>query len=320
MATWGKFELTDSGKNILAQHVANSKVLQITRVAMTDTTDSLVIAGLKKFPGDERFFGITSNTLVDDKTIKVESTVTNVGLSKDYKITAIGLYAKLEDGLDDTLFAVSTSTIAETIPALENGVVKMILEKFYLTFDSVSDISVKIDMDTYVTHSECIATTYPVGTVVQTDGTYEPADKWGGEWEQISGVYLMASGSYNGTACAANKYVGEYSHKMKIEELVSHNHGPGTMNIWGSLPLPTHSGRWDHLVRGAFTTEGGNGGNVTRSVQGADFDESGKWWDITYSEFNANRSWSGRTTSEGKGQPIPLMPRAYVVDVWRRTA
>ena len=320
MAVWSKFELTDAGKNILAQHVANAKVLQITRVAMTDTTDSLTIAGLKKLPGDERFFGITSSTLTDDKTIKIECIVTNVGLSKDYKLTAIGLYAKLEDGAEDTLFAVSTASVAETIPALENGVVKMILEKFYLTFDSASDNNVKIDMDTYVTHSECIATVFPVGTVVQTDGSYNPADKWGGTWEQISGVYLMASGSYNGTVCTANKYVGEYKHKMKIKELVSHNHGPGTMNIWGSLPLPTHTGRWDHLVKGAFTTEGGNGGNVTHTVPGADFDESGKWWDITYSEFNASRSWSGRTTSEGDGEPFPIMPRAYVVDVWRRTA
>ena len=320
MAVWNKFELTDAGKNILAQHVASAKVLQITRVAMTDTTDSLTVAELKKLPGDERAFGIMSSTLVNDKAIKVESIVTNVGLSKDYKLTAIGLYAKLEDGVENVLFAVSTAIVAETIPALENGVVKTILEKFYLTFDSAASIEVKIDMDTYVTHSECIATTYPVGTVVQTDGTYEPADKWGGTWEQISGVYLMASGLYNGTVCKANKYVGEYTHTMSLEELVSHNHGPGTMNIWGSLPLPTHTGRWDRYVRGAFWTEGGNGGSVTHTVQGSDFDESGKWWDITYSEFNANRSWSGRTTSEGKGKPFPVMPRAYVVDVWRRTA
>ncbi len=320
MAVWNKFELTDAGKNILAQHMANAKVLQITRVAMTDTTDSLTVAELKKLPGDERSFGIMSNTLVNDTTIKIESSITNVGLSKDYKFTAIGIYAKLEDGLEDTLFAVSTATVAETLPALENGVVKMILEKFYLTFDSTSNVEVKIDMDTYVTHSECIATTYPVGTVVQTDGTYDPADKWGGTWEQIRGVYLMASGTYNGTSCNANSYVGEYTHTMTLKELVTHNHGPGTMDIWGSLPLPTHTGRWDRYVRGAFTTEGGNGGSVTHTVEGSDFDESGKWWDITYSEFHAKRSWSGRTTSEGEGNPFPVMPRAYVIDVWRRTA
>lgn len=320
MAVWNKFELTDAGKNILAQHMANAKVLQITRVAMTDTTDSLTVAELKKLPGDERFFGIMSNTLVNDTTIKIESSITNVGLSKDYKLTAIGIYAKLEDGSEDTLFAVSTATVAETIPTLENGVVKMILEKFFLTFDSASNISVKIGMDTYVTHSECIATTYPVGTVVQTDGTYDPADKWGGTWEKIRGVYLMASGTYNGISCNANSYVGEYAHTMTPKELVTHNHGPGTMDIWGSLPLPTHNGRWDRYVRGAFTTEGGNGGIVTHTVEGSDFDESGKWWDITYSEFHANQSWSGRTTSEGKGNPFPVMPRAYVIDVWRRTA
>lgn len=308
MAIWSKFALTNSGKTLLAKHVADQKTFTITRVATTDTTDALDVKSLTKLPGNERFFGIMSNTLTNDEEIKVECMITNVGLAEPYKLTAIGLYAKLSNDETDTLFAVTTATDPDTIPALSNGVVKLYTEKIFLAFDSTEDVSVKIDMDTYVTHSECIETAYPVGTVVQTDGSYKPADKWGGVWQQISGVYLMASGVYNGTTCQVNNYAGEYTHRQTYDEMFPHGHTRGTMNITGSF--------WGRDVQSGYN---GDGAFYIKKY-GNWNDEGGHYHDDYPSVmgFDASRFWTGVSSIEGGGKPWPVMPRAYVVDVWRR--
>lgn len=308
MAIWSKFALTNSGKTLLAKHVADQKTFTITRVATTDTTDALDVKSLTKLPGNERFFGIMSNTLTNDEEIKVECMITNVGLAEPYKLTAIGLYAKLSNDETDTLFAVTTATDPDTIPALSNGVVKLYTEKIFLAFDSTEDVSVKIDMDTYVTHSECIETAYPVGTVVQTDGSYKPADKWGGVWQQISGVYLMASGVYNGTTCQVNNYAGEYTHRQTYDEMFPHGHTRGTMNITGSF--------WGRDVQSGYN---GDGAFYIKKY-GNWNDEGGHYHDEYPSVmgFDASRFWTGVSSIEGGGKPWPVMPRAYVVDVWRR--
>lgn len=308
MAIWSKFALTNNGKTLLTKHVADQKTFTITRVATTNTTDALDVKSLTKLPGNERFFGIMSNTLTNDEEIKVECMITNVGLAEPYKLTAIGLYAKLSNDETDTLFAVTTATDPDTIPALSNGVVKLYTEKIFLAFDSTEDVSVKIDMDTYVTHSECIETAYPVGTVVQTDGSYKPADKWGGVWQQISGVYLMASGSYNGTTCQVNNYAGEYTHRQTYDEMFPHGHTRGTMNItgsfWGRDVQSGYNGDGAFYIkkRGNWNDEGGHYHDEYPSVMG----------------FDASRTWTGVSSTEGGGKPWPVMPRAYVVDVWRR--
>lgn len=249
-----------------------------------------------------------SNTLTNDEEIKVECMITNVGLAEPYKLTAIGLYAKLSNDETDTLFAVTTATDPDTIPALSNGVVKLYTEKIFLAFDSTEDVSVKIDMDTYVTHSECIETAYPVGTVVQTDGSYKPADKWGGVWQQISGVYLMASGVYNGTTCQVNNYAGEYTHRQTYDEMFPHGHTRGTMNITGSF--------WGRDVQSGYN---GDGAFYIKKY-GNWNDEGGHYHDEYPSVmgFDASRFWTGVSSIEGGGKPWPVMPRAYVVDVWRR--
>lgn len=308
MAIWSKFALTNNGKTLLTKHVADQKTFTITRVATTDTTDALDVKSLTKLPGNERFFGIMSNTLTNDEEIKVECMITNVGLAEPYKLTAIGLYAKLSNDETDTLFAVTTATDPDTIPALSNGVVKLYTEKIFLAFDSTEDVSVKIDMDTYVTHSECIETAYPVGTVVQTDGSYKPADKWGGVWQQISGVYLMASGVYNGTTCQVNNYAGEYTHRQTYDEMFPHGHTRGTMNITGSF--------WGRDVQSGYN---GDGAFYIKKL-GNWNDEGGHYHDEYPSVmgFDASRTWTGVSSTEGGGKPWPVMPRAYVVDVWRR--
>lgn len=308
MAIWSKFALTNNGKTLLTKHVADQKTFTITRVATTNTTDALDVKSLTKLPGNERFFGIMSNTLTNDEEIKVECMITNVGLAEPYKLTAIGLYAKLSNDETDTLFAVTTATDPDTIPALSNGVVKLYTEKIFLAFDSTEDVSVKIDMDTYVTHSECIETAYPVGTVVQTDGSYKPADKWGGVWQQISGVYLMASGVYNGTTCQVNNYAGEYTHRQTYDEMFPHGHTRGTMNITGSF--------WGRDVQSGYNGDGA----FYIKKRGNWNDEGGHYHDEYPSAmgFDAARSWTGVSSTEGGGKPWPVMPRAYVVDVWRR--
>lgn len=185
--------------------------------------------------------------------------------------------------------------------------------------------------------------TYPrIGDFIITRNKENPNKKYPGTtWELLpENTFIMSAGS----TVPAGTEGGSNTHTMTAEELASHshtytmgesgghNHTRGTMNITGTLPLPTHTGRWDRFVTGAFWTEGGNGGGKSRTVEGSDFRESREWWDITYSGFDASRSWTGETSyvaahshdltinNTGSGKTWDSRPKYIAAYIWVRTA
>ena len=81
---------------------------------------------------------------------------------------------------------------------------------------------------------------------------------------------------------AGNKTIGNVTYSATVNSIQT----DAIRNIVGGLPLPTHTGRWDNAVTGAFWTDGGN---TSSGRQGADFPESWEWYDITRSGFDASR-------------------------------
>ena len=181
-----------------------------------------------------------------------------------------------------------------------------------------------------------------VGDAIVTLNSENPSNRYPGTtWELLpEKTFIMSAGN----TAKVGETGGNNSHSQSVEEIAAHvhgysmgtagghNHTRGNMNITGTLPLPTHTGRWDRFVTGAFWAEGGNGGSVSRRVQGCDFPESGQWWDVTYGTFDASKTWTGYTSyvsphvhtlqiqSAGSGKAWDTRPQYKAFYIWVRTA
>lgn len=313
MGAWNQWIYTDTGRSLVARHLAGTATLCMRSVKVTSKDyTSKTLTTLMSLEGDVRSFGILSYRTISDQQVQVECNVTNVGLSADYTISTIGLYASDGEEGDEVLLAVCTARSPEVLPALSNGnVVKTITTRLILTISNASQVVAKLDMDVYITRSECINTIYRKGTIIMTDGSYNPADVYGGTWEQIKGKYLMASGTYCGVTLKAMTVVGEEYHQISYAEMPAHGHTRGSMNITGSFWADDSVfNSWYGPLEGAF--------EKGRRIGRGDHDSSGGGYDSGQVAFNAKNSWTGTTSVEGKNQPMPMQPRAIVVDVWRK--
>lgn len=125
---------------------------------------------------------------------------------------------------------------------------------------------------------------YPVGTIYQTDDTsFDPAETWGGKWEQISGRFLYGAAN---TKDVGNKGGSAY-HTLTAEEMPKHTH-PIYINNEGGEAITPSAG--DYLVSDSAVTS------------------SKKTWWATLA-----------TDSAGGGKEFGIMPPYYVVMTWRRT-
>nr|WP_308611718.1 phage tail protein [uncultured Dialister sp.]DAP87068.1 MAG TPA: baseplate protein [Caudoviricetes sp.] len=313
MAVWNPFVITTYGMREISSAVLNGTKISITRLASSDASFAgVTLTDLRALPQEKQSFAVLSAKKKSDTQIGIEAVMNNVGMTQDYKIAAIGIYAQTANAGDEFLLAVKTASDPDTMPKNENGVVKTIRYKLAITMSNAEAIDVKIDMDEYVTRSLCNDLAHPIGTVVFTDGSYNPADKFGGTWNQIKGMYFMASGEYNGKTYKAGDIAGEVEHKISYNEMPRHGHTRGTMEITGSFwNDDSVYNSWYGTLEGAF----GKG----RYVGHGDLDSGGGGYKSGQIEFIASRGWTGITSIEGMGLPMRIMPYCMVVDAWKRT-
>lgn len=314
MATWNNYVVTAEGRKLMAKAIAGTDTLTITKVCTSAGDYSKAdLEGLSEMNDKKQEFKVQSVDIIDDNTTKIEVNITNVGLAESYTMTAIGVYAVDSTG-NEHLFAISTAVQADTMPAMSDGTVKTILTKIYITTASAGTVTVKIDMDTYVTRGECIDISHPVGSIYMHIGGKDPATLFGGTWRQITGRYLMASGTVNGKTYGAGDTGGEATHVIQYGEMPRHGHTRGTMNITGGgIVMDDH----------AFGSNSNNiypNGAFYKQSDGANYDAKSHGvpdgWTLG---FDASRSWTGTTSIEGGSQPMPILPLFTAVDTWYRT-
>ena len=312
MAVWNPFVITAYGAKELSNSVLNKTKVNITRLVSSDASlQGVDLTELKTLPQEKQSFAVLSVKRSSDTQIAVEAIMNNVGLTENYKIKALGVYAQTEETGEEYLLAAKTASDPDTMPKNESGVVKTIRYKMAIVLSNTENIGIKIDMDEYVTRSLCNDLAHPVGTVVFTDGSYAPADKFGGEWEQIKGTYFLASGTYNGKTYKAGDLAGEVAHKISYNEMPRHGHTKGTMEITGSFwNDDSVYNSWYGPLTGAF----GKGNYVGNG----DLDSGGGRYRSGQIEFKASRAWTGITSIEGLGLPMQIMPYCMVVDAWKR--
>lgn len=132
MATWNSYVLTEAGEALMAEAIAKSKGITVTKIKTSahDYT-STALETLTDLADIKQEFKPDSIT-VTDATTRISVGINNLALEAAYELNTIGVYAN--NGGEDVLFCVATASEAETMPVYTGGVIKEINAKIYITF------------------------------------------------------------------------------------------------------------------------------------------------------------------------------------------
>lgn len=124
MASYGNTVLTSAGIDLVKRVIAKTATFEITRVAtssdsrLTNATISAIEA-MTALPSVNQTGTVTALDASNDKQIGLKCEFTNQGLTNQYSICGVGIYAK-EAGKSEILFAVAPAKEPETMPAKPN--------------------------------------------------------------------------------------------------------------------------------------------------------------------------------------------------------
>ena len=164
---------------------------------------------------------------------------------------------------------------------------------------------------------------YPVGAYYISSVSTSPEVLFGGTWVRVQDRMILAAGSTytagstGGSATKTLSVANMPTHSHSCSSTGNHTHTRGTMNITGTFFSEANGGGYPYS--GAFYYNGSG----YRGVDGNDGDNA-------RTVFDASRSWSGSTSSNGNhqhtignngsGTAFNIMPPYIVAYVWRRTA
>lgn len=125
MASYGNTVLTSAGIDLVKRVIANTATFEITRVAtssdsrLTNATISAIEA-MTSLPSVNQTGKVTAFDTSNSQQVGLKCEFTNEGLTNQYNICAVGIYAK-EAGKSEILFAVAPAKEPETMPAKPDG-------------------------------------------------------------------------------------------------------------------------------------------------------------------------------------------------------
>ena len=120
MAVWNGTVTTQLGLNLIAKVIAGKTNLAFTKLQTSEgnyTSSNLV--GMTSLLNVKQEFNVSNVSVQNATTVLVKGIITNTGLSNQYNLNAIGLFATDPD-LGEILFSATTADTADIIPAKTN--------------------------------------------------------------------------------------------------------------------------------------------------------------------------------------------------------
>lgn len=148
---------------------------------------------------------------------------------------------------------------------------------------------------------------YPVGSIYMSVNNVDPANLFGGSWEQIKDKFLLASGDIysNGTIG------GESSHVLSASELPKHSHGIPALS-----GATNGAGAHSHSVNGTSANNGGSG-VLCETWANKSNDRNGSTSGVGNHTHTVTTNAS--TTNEtGNNDAHNNMPPYLTINIWKR--
>lgn len=125
---------------------------------------------------------------------------------------------------------------------------------------------------------------YPVGSIYQSVNPTDPAQLFGGTWQRIKDVFMMAAGD----KYAAGSKGGEAEHGLTVDEMPSHYH---------------------------YVYSEGSGTSTTKKSR-IEYNS----WNTSSTKAPDGDGWGVKTMDTGGSQPHNNLPPYLAVYTWVRTA
>lgn len=144
MGIYNSAVITNTGQALLAQSVAGND-LKFTTVKTSNYTypSGTSLADLTTLTGIKQSKNITGATVYNSRVIKVSAMVDNAGVTAEYSINTIGVYATVGTAAEQ-LFAVITAQEADKMPAFNSRPYSYIYD-LNMTMQGTANITVTVN-------------------------------------------------------------------------------------------------------------------------------------------------------------------------------
>lgn len=149
MSNWQGFKRTKLGQNLQAKIDAGLTKFKITKLGIGDGSYSGNVENMIALSNKKQDLNV-SKIEVSENVIKIQTTITNTGVTEKYQMTEIGIFAT-DPEMGEILYAVMTDPNPDTMPAAGSATVVKKTWTFNLIVDNTGDVSAVIDSTSLIT-------------------------------------------------------------------------------------------------------------------------------------------------------------------------
>ena len=149
MSNWQGFKRTKLGQNLQAKIDAGLTKFTITKLGIGDGTYQGNVENMIALSNKKQDLHV-SKIEVNENVIKIQTTITNTGVTEKYQMTEIGIFAT-DPEMGEILYAVMTDPNPDTMPACGSATVVKKTWTFNLIVDNTGDVSAVIDSASLIT-------------------------------------------------------------------------------------------------------------------------------------------------------------------------
>ena len=149
MSNWQGFKRTKLGQNLQAKIDAGLTKFKITKLGIGDGSYQGNVENMIALSNKKQDLNV-SKIEVSENVIKIQTTITNTGLTEKYQMTEIGIFAT-DPEMGEILYAVMTDPNPDTMPAYGSATVVKKTWTFNLIVDNTGDVSAVIDSASLIT-------------------------------------------------------------------------------------------------------------------------------------------------------------------------